>query len=370
MVAGVIWAAVSFVYRLARKGEAKNRKFVTECPFGKAMFRARGSRILGIISGGKVRYKDSKLVDQNNQPLKLDPTTGEIVNRDSLLKKDSTGPSGLNIIGWPYIDRIYELDLTWDQLEKAEKKGVNGFEFKVVPMTKVTPEFAPSKTYGILVRGVVLGGDNDDNDGDNTSENLVIDVLLSFTILIVDPIKALIFTKWNTQVTSMIMQSVMEKGGKTRYEALVNKSWGRDLIAYIIKEKNAELLEKHGVVIYNASYYGFMFVGPNAERMQDAANKRFVQKSEGEADLAKVNLEKEVIKITAGAEADAITKKGDALAGTITKIVAAAGGNSDIITAFANRDAIIGNTTATTLVIPGNSPTGIALNTGSKGGKV
>jgi regulator of protease activity HflC (stomatin/prohibitin superfamily) len=326
------------IYWSSRHGKPEDRLLFTECPFSKGMIVSRGSRPMKVITGGKTRYNDEFiLVNKVGKPFDeindLD-ITGEIKNPDSFLKATSSaGKAGINLIGVPWIDRVKIVHYTWNELEKKDVKTgkIDTSEYNVVPHDDRSSFFSILKTYAILADGLEMGSTKE-----GITEKEQIDIVLSVTVLIVDPMKAIALINWYKGVSVMIKETCNEYCGDNTLDTLINQA-GKDLIAKVLC-KNQEFLRKYGVLIYQISYNGYDYSGANSERIRAKSTERW--EAEQDAQRVRVMADGDAYKIreTGKAEADVITIRGSAEAGAI-KAICDAGSNAPLIaTAHAIRD--------------------------------
>ncbi|MCX6717420.1 MAG: hypothetical protein NTU76_01960, partial [Candidatus Taylorbacteria bacterium] len=321
------------VYWFARHGKPQNRWPFTEVPLGRAMVIKRGSLPVRVITGGGATYRDFHLVDTKGKPMdenSLDKKNGQIIDRDIFVNTNKVGKSGLYFIGWiPFVNRVHTFHFAWDELAKEEVKS--GFEVKSLTMD--TALISITKTFAFVAKELEMGGDKTPSNEEQSSQRIVITIVLSGRVLIVDVMKALIVANWYKQVNAKITQICTKWCGTHKIDELIADA-GAKLIKEIMKS-NAEILKKYGVVFYGLNYNGYEYTGGNRDEIEKAMNKRVIAQQEGEADLVKAEKKAKGTVITAGADAEAIKLKGIAQANALKLLREAAGDDPAMMQALA-----------------------------------
>ena len=344
------------LYWFARHGKPKNRWPFTEVPLGKAMIIKRGSLPIRVITGGNAVYKNFHLVDTKGIPMSKESFDGDgqIKDRDSFVDNNKVGKSGLYFIGFiPFVNRVHTFHFSWDELEKQETKA--GFEIKSITMD--TAPFSIAKTFAFVAKELEMGGDETPGDDSQSSQRIVITIVLSGRVLIVNVMKALIIANWYKQVSAKVTQICTQWCGIHKIDQLIADA-GAELVKEIMKS-NAEILEKYGVVFYGLNYNGYEYTGGNRAEIEKAMNKRVIAQQEGEADLVKAGKKAKEIVITATADAEAIKLKGIAQADALKLLREAAGNDPAMMQALA-----IQSTQVNTLVLGGTA--GVMVGSGSE----
>lgn len=206
-----------------------------------------------------------------------------------------------NGIGWTGFNRrLLMKDISYDKWEKLPNSPNMG----LVPKKRE----GPSIYFQYLMATKVEGAE--------TSDNFPVDVIIMFTVRLINPVKALFFAGgWSTQVTGAIQGDVREYIGTKDINQLrkekIEKPTGPSSSGMITRIKSIDLMTNFGLEIVEATFveYDLVTGGPKDQEMADAIRAKGIAKEEGDAKVIMAEREAEAQRLKAIGEKNAMQER-------------------------------------------------------------